>query len=443
MSAASNASSEQRQAEEEKPRQQMYMSQSNHAMSVDTSEEYQPPSGEVHRGSRPPVSSFNRHTPTSSSRFPPRYPEARTRQMPHRLQPAVTASFSTEERDGAHAGVKGPPVHRLYEQRFDHAERYVEDEQREDWNSPRYVQHSKPPSYGSPQNAEMGPPPPPPPRMSRPHTVQRAYSSPGYYHRPESLKRSYFHHSGPTENFSVQELPTDFMPPKRAKLGPPLPQKETVVTPSRASMRRPEGQGHGEWRPRNGTWDSEESRYKYISRSNSYPVPPSWSAPYREPSSPSSFNGSPEKYGEISPRTESDSPNRRWNLPGHFWGGPSPRTSWISPKVGAAESQWSSPSHHDLSYSEHKSKDRAAYEPERRNNFTRQQDHHRSGLLDLGMEGVAPTRGDTGSRGKGGDDQQDAMRTVKMPNGDRVLLLALGHDRVSLSETLCVVREVR
>jgi len=66
--------------------------------------------------------------------------------------------------------------------------------------------------------------------------------------------------------------------------------------------------------------------------------------------------------------------------------------------------------------------------------------------MDLMVEAAAAASTKEESKSKNFDltryDEQENVRTMNLPTGESILLLALPQDRVALSETLCVVREV-
>jgi hypothetical protein len=419
---------EERQPRDEETTRRMYMGNMSRSMSIETTEGFPPIHGEHHHESSPPMLPFSRQS-VHSHRYHQGYVELQARPMSHHLHPAITTSFSTEERDGSHTMTKSRPMQPVYEQRYDHDEKIVDDdERRDDWHqNPRFARHVQPPPppYGSINRSNMSPPlSHPNPRSMQPQTVERAYSTPGYISRPDSLKRNFYHHSRPSECYG-RELPSDFLPPKRTKLNSST-QKETVVTPR--STHRADG-GQGEWYARNGSFDPEDGHgYNYVSRASSYPVPPTWTAPHRNPPRPA-FNRFAEKYDEAPMLSEMESSRRHYHAPRPWSPGHSPRSAWSSSEVGASlDTPWSPPRSH-FAYKEYERMDRLSYEASRKDDFrSRGKDPSATATDEFHVEKLS--------------DSKASFRTLVLPTGDPCLLLALSQDRIALSETLCVVREV-
>lgn len=399
-------------------------------MSIESSEAFHPPRAEAPPLARPPTTPYSRYN--AQLRQNMQYPEMQTRMISQPLQSVVTASFSAEERDGFR-GARGKPVY-VSEQRYDREERYMEEGERDDWGSTGQRGHQKPPPFASAQSHDMGPPPPSPQtsRTGQPLTVQRAYSSPGYHAQGQSMKRNYYHHSQSSE-FS-RELPTEFMPPKRSKPNPSY-EKEKIVSPSTPGYASRE-----EWYPpsRTGTWDSAESNYKYIGRAHSFPVPPSWN-PYNQPTtSPASLKRSPA----VTPRSDVDSSPRRWQPPSqHQWSFVhSPQSAWTSPKAAGSEHPWETPRRNFPFSDTATSFGKMTFEVERQGHF----DHHPTapsgpGRMGLTAEAASASRNDSPTS-KG--STEDNVCKLEMESGETIILLASPQDRIALSETLCVVREV-
>jgi hypothetical protein len=429
MSSTKDAPEERGPRDDEAARR-YYMERDGRMMSVDTAEAYRPTHhSEARHGARPPVSPYGRHVhPTSY----PRYQDMQSRTVPHQLHPAVTSSFSAEERETAHSGGRSRAAY-IPEQRFDREERYNGEDERDDWHTPR---HSGQGMMASSAN-----------RMPQPQIVQRTYSSPGYFPHQEPMKRNYYHHSQSGDKFSG-ELPSDFLPPKRHKLNPSS-QGETVVTPRAPGA---ESAGRRDWYARSGV--SDEGRFQYLARSSSYPIPPPWTGHYQQPPSPMAF-GRPGKYTAVSPATRSElegSP-RQWPPPAQHWNGQSTSSAWTSPRAGTSEHQWNSP-HHESSRKEYDHySGRVSFEDDRRSGYTpekmdqAQTPSSNENKMDLVVEAtaVAATKKVLGTKELNAAryDEQENSRTMMLPTGESVLLLALPQDRVALSETLCVVREVR
>lgn len=382
-------------------------------MSIDSSDAFHHPRTEAPPLVKPPVSPYPRY---GQKPMP-------TRPVIRPLQSVVTASFSAEERDRLRAPGAREKLVYISEQRYDREERYVEDGERDDWSSPGFP---RPPIARS-HSRDMGPPPPPPPpppqtnRPGQPLTVQRAYSSPAYYAQSPSMKRNYYHHSQPSE--LSRDLPSEFMPPKRFKPNPSH-EKERIVSPS-----TPRHAGRGDWYPpsRTGTWDSDESSYKYIGRAHSFPVPPSWN-PYNQSTSPSA------SMIRLPAVSDNDNPPRRWQQASQQqWSGvQSLQTAWASPKASSSEHPWNSPARSFHFSDTSATSGKMSYEAER----PRLIDHH-SGPGKT--EASSAARND--SPGSSGSTEDNACK-LEMPSGETIILLAAPQDRTALSETLCVVREV-
>jgi len=329
----------------------------------------------------------------------PRYADSGGRYPPHMLQTVVTSSFSAEEREYA----------RAHEQRYDREERFLRDGEREDWpqqgSGPSHAQyHGMPPSH-----------------LHTPYPVQRAYSLPVNYQSPQTLKRSYFHHS--TSKEATRDLPPDFMPPvgKKVKTGAP-PDKEIPLS------RYPSGMLSQRSLPlckRANTWDGDEVRYKYAAGNQYYGQPAShWAPPMpfspRSPARPPVVLVTPERKDEVGTFPQP------WRPVPQRWMGQSSSSAWnpATPSV-AKDPVWTPPI--------------MKMPP------IRETSSGRDDRLGLMVEAAAAAdsrdREDASLRSDGSTDNR--TRTRLLPSGEVINLLALTKDKGSLSETLCLIREVR
>lgn len=295
---------------------------------------------------------------------------------------------------------------------------------------------------------------PPSPRGD-PSFINRTLSSSGSsisssYRGQVPLKRSFWHHA--REGEDLQTLPNEFMPPKRSKVTPPSGKnREYIVTarpheeiyqserfgPSGAPSRSPG------WFNRAMSW--EASRDDYYNRDPASKLyTGSWSS-----RSPPSYRD--ERHGpQWTDAPEMPSPRSRYSHPDPGYE-PEPPTwhRWHHPE----EHQWGPPMQH---------RDEANTKPmsvEGRERESFERDVRRQGTFESGSgsDGEPPMRFIPGpsptSRGMepmslshkhsplSHIDSLPIATPDKRHNG--TLLLAQPEDRISLSETLCLVREVR
>jgi hypothetical protein len=316
----------------------------------------------------------------------PRYPTT-TRRLPNRqhVQSVVTSSFSVDEdRDDAPRMYRRPPAH-------------AEEDEREEWMQDSHQFY--PPSTPSPKRSPVG---------ARP-LIQRAFSSAGYFVPPENVnKRSYYHHSIPISQYHTQ-LPPEFMPPsKRPRMEPT--RREIIVSPreDRQMMQRNLSYPTPQHWPSSSHHDygppppsPHQSGTQMVFRRSVYPTP----------SSP--------KFAQVSPASESEDSSRSWSSaphwaptprsrhpPAHFWESPRERDHAGSYGIDPYEQNSRS-----FSYSE------GSMTPRR----------HGNGEAIMGDPSMSH---DSGFRMRPDEDPSKPL-----------LLLSMPQDRVSLSETLCVVRE--
>lgn len=271
-------------------------------------------------------------------------------------------------------------------------------------------------------------------------TLSSASSVTSSYRSQGPLKRSFWHHARPGEEF--QSLPNEFMPPKRSKVTPPSgrnrdyvvtarrPHPEEVHHPERATnLSRSPG-----WFNRAMSW--EASREDYYQRDpNSKVYTGSWAS--RSP------------------------PSYRDERGGTHWGDaptmPSPRGRYMGPESGydmSPAGRWHPSEGHGWGHGiqhrdEAESGKPMGIEARERESFDGEM--RRQGTFESGSDGEPPLRFIAGPQitPRDQDHYPSAHMSEMMPNpnADRenngTLLLALPEDRISLSETLCLVREVR
>lgn len=326
-----------------------------------------------------------------------RYPHSLTPRS--HLQSVVTTSFSIEdEREDRGA------------RRFGSVERRSDVPEREDVGHSEREDHY----YAQGEFEAEGPRASPSERASATAYLQRSFSAGSAKFKSEPMKRSYYHHSRPNE-VQTGQLPADFMPPKRVKLEQSN-SREMMVTP-----RSPPGGGSGEWYARAPTWESEEDPYARFPRAQSFPpTHQPWGKPVPSPMSYRGERqaGTPKDHTHVSPGSETESP-RHWQ--GSDWGSPSSRP----PTSGSTSFRFwdSSPTHRGSD----------DYESPRmgRPQMVFQRRPMPQGKMQLVVDAAAAA------------EPRMEERFAQHGSTESIMLLALPQDRVALSETLCVVREVR
>jgi hypothetical protein len=302
--------------------------------------------------------------------------------------------------------------------------------------------------------------------------INRSFSSgsASFKSLSEPLKRSYYHHSRPSEAQPASapaSLPADFMPPKRVKVKEG-PRGEVLVTP-RSPSDIEAGARQGEWLGRGQTWESlEEEPYNprgAMGRNQSFPPQhPSWSKQhpplgYRvEDPHGHHVHVSPGRESDHSPRSAWQSarassldwatppPSGRPPVPQYrYWDSPEPET----PPGGAGQyhPRWESMPEHDrprLPYHHARGDSRGSLYhsdmPSPKSHY-HQRDPPPYYTPEPSYESrrmIAPS-----SKVQMVMDAATLSRDHRTETSDGLLLLALPQDRVALSETLCVVREVR
>jgi hypothetical protein len=303
-------------------------------------------------------------------------------------------------------------------------------------------------------NVGEAPPSPRNPYMGRPPFMHRAYSteSQDYFAQPESMKRTFFHHAQPSDSYSGGQLPAEFMPPKRVKV---TPSANREIMPSPQMMPSPQGQ-HPESFRRGASWEVEAAEGHYR-RAQSFPPPQAWGHPHHQPPSPGALGNhalqfSPKGYPQVSPMSETE------RAGGHCHREPaSPST----PSVPF----WDSSSHaketRDDNTSErtHKGATREV-DQGRESNIQRQItfERPRDSEAVLGQSAYRATGPPAGDKMQLVADaaaaaacalpreaqmmtrESSAQDTPRL-TGESMFLLALPQDKISLSETLCVVRD--
>ena len=300
------------------------------------------------------------------------------------------------------------------------------------------------------------------PGSDRPPFIQRTHSAgipTSYRGGQPPLKRSFWHHSRPGEDYQ-SSLPHEFMPPKRTKVTSSS-RKDFVVT-ARAHPNEilPSERQHGgtgrPWFNRALSWEAREEYYHRSHKSKSYASP--WSR-----HSPPSYRD-----GEMAPQWSDapmiPSPRARYSPSESYerspWSHPRPPQAWHPHALSSEDQSWSGLQHRDEAESKHPwidSRDREDGEVQRTATFESSDadSFHQSTLrflgtppTPLGMDLSPP------SRKPGAHQHRSAMDYPKLSesgalegDGDTrnlgpIRLLALPEDRISLSETLCVVREV-
>lgn len=362
-----------------------------------------------------------------SGHYHGRYPPSTRPSRP--LQSVVTSSFSIEDEREDRVGILG---RRTLPKMIMAVDRRSEIAQRDDVpTSERDDRFFHPSEYESPRN-EM----PPAPRASpseRDAFLARSFSSGSTKGKgSEPLKRSFYHHSRPEDVDTSQQLPADFLPPKRVKLSQGT-RPDKIVTARNDSMRS------DDWFARTPTWESEEDHYGRFPRAQSFPPQQGWgkhSGPSPSEHGRSGHYSPHGEYSHASPVNETDPSPRSWQQSkSQDWCSPSSRMSssgpppyryWDSPHHRREPQEWGPPQSRDYHDS-----DRQYYHPPQRQS-SYQSTSRLEGKMQLVVDAAAASSDPIMM-----DSEYD--KPEKDPN---VLLLALPQDRVALSETLCVVREV-
>jgi hypothetical protein len=405
-----------------------------------------------YQGTFPPPSPHGRQSKYNPSMMYGYPPNTQTMPSQPRLQSVVTTSFSLEEdrdessRNGV--AMHGSPVQHRQGAIDIGGAWHHENHTQPGWNIPpdRDGRNQHHLDYS---NAAKIAPSPRNPSMGHPPFLHRAYSTGNAEYSPSDsqMKRSFFHHARPSDSYSGH-LPAEFMPPKRAKM-----------TPSTKREMMPSPQGQHDSFQRATSWEVEAAERGYH-RARSFPPPQGWAGPHHQPPSlsPLGHNSrqfSPKGYPQVSPLNETESPSERWHR--------GPSSPWASPSTPSVRF-WDSSAHvnetrdDNGSQRTNKTADREDQDPESniRRNITFERPHD-SGAFhsQSAYHTTGPSVGDkmhlvadaaaAAERNLPAEGQlairECSPRGTPDRAGESVLLLALAKDRISLSETLCVVRD--
>ncbi|CAJ1969648.1 unnamed protein product [Cylindrotheca closterium] len=439
---------------------------------------------------KPRSAPYQHHSHGQYSYPPPHYQYPGSR---HPIQSVVTTSFSTDEQDREDRSAFRPPYlpapRNSYADYPPHDGRYFERTASTDAGAPyQYrpfeghnidseqmhyarelppiqeadVELRTPPQEVIVPRSSMRVPPspreqPPPPFGARPEGIPPASS----FHSDGPLKRSFWHHARPTDEYHQgPSIPNEFMPPKRAKVGTSGGgRRELLLAPSRtfsqeftdmpaSAERDTRSRGHGGWFNRGMSWDTRDDHYSR--KGNGSEIYPSHS-----------WNRSPQREGNMMQHWDTPfalSPRNRYPTgeggryelaQGHSW----------SPKWHQHDDQrWGMPQNRDDTEAMHfgpPMEEREAYERFRRQgtfdsrsepeppvryiNAPAMPTHASPNYpsTPLSHRIAPPKMGDAPFLGATSDMQPVSSSQTKGP----IRLLALSGDRVTLSETLCLVRE--
>lgn len=378
------------------------------------------------------------------------YHHSNTQTMPqqHQLQSVVTTSFShEEERDESSRNPMSMHGSSVEYRQGAMGIGGTRNHGQTGWDSTHDREGRHQHQHNSSNAAEVAPSPRNP-NICRPPFMHRAYSteSQEYFAHPESMKRTFFHHAQPSDSYSGGQLPAEFMPPKRAK-----------VTPSanREIMPSPQGPHHDSFR-RGASWEVEAAQGHYR-RAQSFPPPQAWGHPHHQPPSPGALGNharqfSPKGYPQVSPLSETE---RRG---GHCHREPvSPST----PSMRLWDSSLHAKDTRDDNGSERNNKGanreegqefesnrrrQIAFEPPRDSEAIIGQSTYRAtgppvgDKMQLVADAAAAASCALPIEAQMMKKKRSAQETPALTGGS-VFLLALPQDKISLSETLCVVRD--
>ena len=352
-----------------------------------------------------PTASTKVHAPYGSSiDYRQRYPYLNKRS--EHLRSVVTSSFSMDdERDDMMRGYSHGPPNFSFEQRMDRNARRRGDDEREGWNGSSQVVYFAP-STSSPKNN----------RIPSRHYLHRTYSSSGYFVPTDTMKRSYYHHSmamNPYQN----PLPPEFMPPMKRTRHEPM-RKEIYASPSEdGEPQQPIDQS--------GVQRTQSFPSRPLPPHTHVPLSPS-GFPYHPRYLPPSPNN---KYAQISPGSDVDESPRSWN--GEMVWTPTPYGAsthfWESPQNGPRHAPIPSPKKSPPNHS-------PPSRPDAQQHHKPVVVHRSSGDEKMRMMVEAAAKANTELRESASNEESTTASKSYM-------LLSLPDDRMSLSETLCVVRE--
>lgn len=277
--------------------------------------------------------------------------------------------------------------------------------------------------------------------------IHRSYSTGitqlGRYREQGPMKRNFWHHARPGDEYTGA-LPYDFVPPKRSKMSSSGKRDYVVVArshpdePISPEMQKggPSNTSTSGWFNRTMSWEPREESYYRAPRG-----PWARSPPYREAGIGPNWSEAPPM---PSPRGKYSSPGGgHYDMsPGHPWS----NSRWRHPE----EHAWGAPQHRDESESKY-------FGPESQEREGNDSDFQRQNTFESGSDRDPPVRFISGPpRQTRGMELVGQDRVTKEPagsvdldgklidkKGGQIKLLALPGDRISLSETLCLVREVR
>jgi hypothetical protein len=282
-----------------------------------------------------------------------------------------------------------------------------------------------------------------------PPLIHRSHSAgapvPPSYRGQEPLKRSFWHHARSGEDYQ-SSVPNEFVPPKRSKVGP-AGRRDYVVTarshhdevyPADRQSGGPPPRSPG-WFNRAMSWEAAQAaREEYYHReptSKMYSGPSSsWSRSpqYREGGVGQHWSDAPSMPSPRSPYAPNEGGHYNISPPGR--GGSWGHSRWNHPE----EHLWGGHQNRDEAESRHmapEGQEREGYDVEMRRQSTFES-----------SDGEPPMRF-IGGPSAGGMEPSQRQIVATRPAGDKqtgpIRLLALPEDRISLSETLCLVREVR
>ena len=370
------------------------------------------------------------------------------RPTPRQLQSVVTTSFSTEERDEPGMVRRGHPVDQRVvrgERRVDAMERRDSSGGEQDAQSQTSSQHTPPPA----PPARVPPSPSSHMHRGRPLPLHRAHTTGDYYPSSAPMKRNFYHHARQPDSYNT-EVPPDFVPPKRAKANPPQ-KREVIVSPTSP----PRGQASSpRWYPRASSWEAEEQYQRQLSRAQSFPSSPSWNQPHRRQTNPRDYRADdhpvdPTDYVQITPSRDTEIASSHWH-PSHGsqWSLPSPRAV-PSPRFLGRDGR--STSREDgMDYDVEQQRRMAFEPPPYHSNVFRQHPEqymsHQGATDKMQMVADAAAAAECGRNSRYGTTAprpvQESLSSGSSSNMEGLTLLALPEDKISLSETLCVVREV-
>jgi hypothetical protein len=304
----------------------------------------------------------------------------------------------------------------------------------------------------------------------------------------QPIKRTFYHHARTGEPYSASSLPPDFMPPKRAKVGPSR-KPDRVILPRNQTPLSP-GDDAGGWfqqQHSSPSWNSppmESNAFNFhhsvMPRTLSVPPPPSWTnGHHHQPPSSIAVTGahhisSPNKLSvQVSPGNDDASPRGMWQHTSpsmHQWSS--------NPHTGASQHGrfWESSvatvgnqNRDDVESARNVEELRDSFDPEpyigertaenfasrhgifRNPPHTMTMSYHQQSESQDKMKLVAEAasfaesvqgRELTGSFMEVEREPCSEHEEEKKEDDQPIVLLATPEDKVALSETLCVVREV-